>query len=96
MRSPIDAFRGRGRGSPAECGAPDGLGEVTLARTGLADEQDIFPLGDEASYGCKRGCSVPTEASSLWRKSRRSGLAPARSNPYTERPVRQRVPDRRG
>ena len=34
-----------------DCGAPDGLGEVTLARTGLADEQNVFALGDEACGG---------------------------------------------
>ena len=34
-----------------DCGAADGLGNVALARTGRAEKQSVFALGDEAGGG---------------------------------------------
>ena len=34
-----------------DCGAADGLGDVALARTGRAEKQSVFALGDEAGGG---------------------------------------------
>ena len=48
------------------------LGKVTLARTGLADEQDVFALGDEACGGeledeCAVGLLVEGEVEAVER-----------------------------